>query len=33
VSIQNALNAVEAQGVKPDDAWKDAKASVKAALG
>ncbi|NUU23472.1 MAG: extracellular solute-binding protein, partial [Streptomycetaceae bacterium] len=33
VSIQNALNSVEAQGVKPDDAWKDAKASVKAALG
>ncbi|MCF2526188.1 ABC transporter substrate-binding protein [Yinghuangia soli] len=33
VAIQNALNAVEAQGVKPDDAWKDAKASVKAALG
>jgi cellobiose transport system substrate-binding protein len=33
VSIQNALNAVEAQGAKPEDAWKDAKASVKAALG
>ncbi|WP_436788720.1 ABC transporter substrate-binding protein [Yinghuangia sp. YIM S10712] len=33
VAIQNALNSVEAQGRKPDDAWNDAKSSVKAALG
>lgn len=33
VAIQNALNSVEAQGRKPGDAWNDAKASVKAALG
>lgn len=32
-AIQNALIAVEAQGVKPDKAWDDAKSSIKAALG
>jgi cellobiose transport system substrate-binding protein len=33
VNIQNGLIAIEAQGVKRDDAWKQARDSIKSALG
>jgi cellobiose transport system substrate-binding protein len=32
-NITTALTSVEAQGVKPDDAWKQARDAVKNALG